>query len=407
VPVDDDRLRNALRDAALEPSTDDVFGRVRSKRTRRRTIKRIERGALVAAMFAALVVASIVVLDEPVSEQQVAVPLGPRSAPEVRVVDGTEVRRVSVERVPVVPDEGYLRQPLLVNSAGIVAVAAYDRDGSTYTFPPSRIVRIDPDGNEVDRVDLQGEILSLADGEGARWALTHDKTVLGPQDPEFRVKRIGSGGAVVSNAVPPGEQPAGRIVAGGGGVWVPVRDGVLRFDPASGVFESKIPLTSVTDRREIITNGKATHVPDGIEWKRLDPAGVEASVFARDTGGRIVEFVSGAVDGSDAWWLGHTADERWVVSRSDAFAPLPPFEDVMLPAGFTAIDIVAVNGGAWVVGELDGTSTLLKVATETNALAVTRTVRLSNVRDSSVAFLSDRTLLVTSRGAAFRMNLPE
>ena len=407
MPVDDNRLRDALRDAAFEPSTDDVLGLVRAKRARRQTIRRLERGALVVAALAVLVVASLVVLDEPVSDQQVAVPLAPRSAPEIRVVDGTDVRRVPVERLRVVPDEGYLRQPLLVNDAGIVAVAAYDRNGSTYTFPPSRIVRIDPDGTEVDRVDLQGEILSLTDGEGARWALTRDKTVLGPEDPEFRVKRIGPDGAVVSNAVPPGEQPAGRIAASGGGVWMPVRDGVLRFDPASGTFAAKIPLTTATDRREVVAAGKGTYVADGLEWKRLDPSGDEALPFVRDEGGRIAELVSGAVDGSTAWWLGRTADARWVVSRSDAFDPAPPFDEVLLPAGFVAADVISRDGASWVIGVLDGTSTLLRIGTEADTLAVTRTVRLSNVRDASVAFVSGRTLLVTSRGVAFRMDLPE
>ena len=80
--------------------------------------------------------------------------------------------------------------------------------------------------------------LDLADGEGARWALTHDKDVIGPQDPEFRIKRNGPDGTVVSNPVPPGDVPTGDLVAAGGGVWLPVRDAVLRFDPGSETFTS-------------------------------------------------------------------------------------------------------------------------------------------------------------------------
>src|SRR5262245_65827114 len=120
--------------------------------------------------------------------------------------------------VPVRPDEGYLTSPLHAGGT-TVALAAYERTDGGYSFPPSHVVRVQANGRVVDRIDLQGEILELAEGEGARWALTHDKEVIGPQDPEFRIKRIGPDGSVVSNPVPPGDVPTGDLVAGGGGVW--------------------------------------------------------------------------------------------------------------------------------------------------------------------------------------------
>ena len=407
MPVDDDRLRAAFRDGARLPSTDDVLGRVRTKWSRRRTIHRIERGVLVAALFAGVVTVGIVVLDERVSEQQVAVPPGPGSVPEVRVSDGHGTRAVDVERVRLEPDEGYVRGPVLPGSSGTIAMAAYDRDGSTFTFPPSRIIRIDRGGVVVDRVDLQGEILSLADGEGARWALTRDKTVIGPQDPEFRVKRIGPDGTVASNPVPPGEEPVGRIAASGGGVWVPVRDGVLRFDLESGVFAAKVTLSTATDRREVVDAAKGSYVSDGFEWKRLDPSGDAAIPFFLDDSGRVAEFVGGTVDGDEAWWLGRTPENTWIVERSGAFDPSPPFGLLELPDGFAASDIVATDGVAWITGLLDGKLALVEVSLDGDALATTQTVRLRNVVDAALAVGPNRTLIITSRGAVFRLNLPE
>ncbi|MEX2267206.1 MAG: hypothetical protein WEA75_00820 [Acidimicrobiia bacterium] len=407
MPVDDDRLHSAFRDAAHEPSTEDVLGRVHAKVARRQTIHRIERGALVAVVFAGMVVAGLVVLDERVAEQQVAVPLAPGSVPKARVIDGQSIRRADVGRVRLEPDEGYVRGPLLPSSAGTIAMAAYNRDGATYTFPPSRIVRIDRDGKVIDRIDLEGEVLSLADGEGARWALTHDKTVIGPEDPEFRIKRIGPDESVKSNPVPPGEQPVGRIVSSGGGVWVPVRDGVLRFDLDTGAFAAKITLSTLTDRREVVDAGKGVYVSDGLEWKRLDPSGDNAISFALDDSGRISEFVSGTVDGVDAWWLARTPDGRSAVERSDAFNPAPPFDHLDLPDGFVAADIVAFDGIAWVTGLLNSKLALLRVEVDGNALAVTRTVRLGNLSDAAVALLSNRAVFITSHGAVFQVKLPE
>ena len=128
----------------------------------------------------------------------------------------------------------------------------------------------------VDRVDLEGEIVALADGEGARWALTRDQVVDGPTDARFRVKRVAGDGTVASNPVPPGEEPSGTIAAGGGAVWVPVRDGVLRYDLTTGAFAAKIPLAPA-ERRAIAVGGKATYVSDGAAVLRLDPTSSAAA----------------------------------------------------------------------------------------------------------------------------------
>ena len=178
--------------------------------------------------------------------------VGEDPTPEIATVRGPQVvehptprleagRALDLEPLVVTPDAGYVRPPLLP-SGDTVAVAAYDRTETGFTVPPSRIVRVaTSDGGVRDRVDLEGEIVALADGEGARWALTRDQVVKGPADPRFRVKRIAGDGTVASHPVPPGEEPSGTIAAGGGGVWLPVRDGVLRFDLMTGAFASEDP----------------------------------------------------------------------------------------------------------------------------------------------------------------------
>ena len=90
--------------------------------------------------------------------------------------------------------------------------------------------------------------------------------MIGPQDPEFRIKRIGPDGTVASNSVPPGDVPAGDLVAAGGGVWLPVRDGVLRFDPVTGVLAARIPLDVSAEQRGIANLGKFVAVTDGTSF---------------------------------------------------------------------------------------------------------------------------------------------
>ena len=69
----------------------------------------------------------------------------------------------------------------MLQSGEYVALAAYDRDGTGFKVPPSHLVRIDAAGRVLDQVELQGEILSLADGEGARWVVTHDADNVAPR----------------------------------------------------------------------------------------------------------------------------------------------------------------------------------------------------------------------------------
>ena len=159
----------------------------------------------------------------------------------VRVVPGgaalTQGAGTGRAAVPIAldPDQGYVRGPLVV-SGSTLSLAAYDHDGVTFTYPPSRIVRVDTGTfREEGRTDLKAEILSIADGDGARWVVTRNPAPANGL-PDAFLKRIGADGALVSKLLPPGSDPVGNVAVGAGSVWIPVRDGVLRYDAATAQF---------------------------------------------------------------------------------------------------------------------------------------------------------------------------
>jgi hypothetical protein len=350
----DRRLRDALR-ASVEPaSSAGVLDRVVARRDHRRRAR--QQWFAAAAVVAVVLVAAGAVLttsggDEP--STRVAAP-GARAVPVVRVIDGDLLdgsvddagRAASVDRLRIQPDEGYVRGPLLVAGPN-VAFTAYDRSGAGFSFPPSRIVRVRvPDGTVADEVELQGEIVAIAEGEGARWALTRDKEVLGPDDPRFRVKRIAPDGSVVSNAVPPAAEPRGEVVAGGGGVWVPVRDGVLRFDPVSGAHVSTITLPAAPTSG-IVAAGKAVYVATGDAVYRLDPASAEPVEHARRVGpGTIVALGAGANGELLQLVVTDRGDARVAVESSGT--------SVALPVGLEARAVHLANGVVWIDGTIEG-----------------------------------------------------
>jgi hypothetical protein len=317
----DERLRTALHEGARAIEARDVVDRVVAKRARRRVLRRVEAASAgVVVVVVALVVSLVAFAGDGTDTTKIAAPPGPSATPVVRLVtpDGQRSRS-NVSFVALNENEGYIRGPLLVQG-DIVTAAAYDRVGDSYTFPPSRIIRFDLRGHLRDRVDLKGEILSLAVGEGARWALTRDKEVLAPPDPEFRVKRIGPNGDVASNPVPRGEQPAGDIFAGGGAVWVPVTDGVLRFDTATGVFAGKVPFATTTDHRSVESFGKGAFATDGTVLRRLDPAtnAADEATAPAPPGLEYRDIAPGSE--GQAWALGADANGRtfiWEVGHAD------------------------------------------------------------------------------------------
>ncbi|MEX2254608.1 MAG: hypothetical protein WEC34_04145 [Acidimicrobiia bacterium] len=398
----DARLQRSFGELADAPSTDGVYEHVAAKRSLRRRVRRAQlaTGSVVALLFVAGLTFS---LTDDGSQSTVASGGAPGAA---RVVAGADVgagplesagRRVPLTVLDLRPDEGYLRGPLLVAGRRL-AVAGYDRSGAGFTVPPSRVVRARvPGGRVMDRVDLQGEILSLAEGEGARWALTHDQVVAGPQDPEFRVKRIGPDGAAASNAVPPGAIPAGDIVAFGGGVWLPVRDGVLRFDPVTGVFAARIELDVPAEHRGIAAFQKFVVVTDGDRLVRLDPASDRPGEAVQTiVDSRLGELIGVGGDLETSWLLGtRRSGPGALVYAQRGFggqtSALP------LPRDVDATAVRTANGVTWLDATIDGRPAALVLAGPEPQ--VEQTVVLPTGSDVAFTFLARDRALVAVDGS--------
>jgi hypothetical protein len=415
MPDLDDRLRAAVRDGARAPQMPDVMDRVVQKRAHRRAVRRAQMTAAGVAAVIAIAAGSIAALTGGESDDttRIAAPPGPSSAPKAYVYGAAGQRsNARVHRVALDLDEGYVRGPLLVQD-GVITAAAYDRAGDSFTVPPSRIIRFTLEGHVVDRVDLKGEILSLASGEGARWALTRDKEVLAPPDPEFRVKRIAVDGAVLSNAVPRGEEPAGDIFAGGGAVWLPVKDGVLRFDPSSGAFAEKVPLSTPADHRALAVVGKTAAVTDGTSIPQLNTAGgvfPNPDVPLLPPGFRFVSVVgngSGGValalaDSGTRFALVSLAFERSTASVQEAAS-----------AGIEPHRLRVIGDRVWIDG-VNGRPALGRVGIRLGTsssnpdddLRVERRI-VVNAGDVSLSPVDGRTVVFTEGGSIYRARVPE
>ncbi|MDT0271072.1 hypothetical protein RM844_32865, partial [Streptomyces sp. DSM 44915] len=127
---------------------------------------------------------------------------------------------------------------------------------------------------EESRTDLKAEILSIADGEGARWVVTRNQKPANGL-PDTFVKRIGADGTVTSKLLPFGTDPVGAIVAGGGNVWIPVRDGVLRVDPATASVVEHVGLAP-SDARGVVVSRGVAWATDGDTVRVLDANGAGA-----------------------------------------------------------------------------------------------------------------------------------
>jgi hypothetical protein len=291
----------------------------------------------------------------------------------------------------------------VVPSGEFVAVASYDRSDRSdrsdrgFTFPPSRVVRIDEGGRVLDEVDLQGEVMSLADGEGARWVLTRDAIVLGPEDAEFRVKRIGPGGDVSSAAVPPGQQPVGALVAGGGGVWVPVADGVLRFDAADGAYAGRIDLPPAS-HRTVVAFGKGVFATTSGGLARLDPSRMTAAepvVTPPATDGAIVDAATG---GRATWALVDGPDGTALVAV-EITGGLDPTRRLPLPRDLVPERLEYSAGRLVIAGRVGGRPALVSLREhDARAPTVERVAVLDTTDDAAWALTAGDTVAVATDG---------
>lgn len=401
MPIREEQLEQTLRAAGPRVETSGVLDRVAHKRARRRTVRRIELGSVAFVLVAAL--SMVVVLarrDDDAS--RVAAPGGASTA---RVITGgaAVTPTAGVARIPVPvsldPDEGYLRGPLFL-AGSTLSLAAYDRDGAGYTYPPSRIVQLDDHTfAEEGRADLKAEILSIADGEaGARWVVTRNPPPTNGL-PDAFLKRIGADGKVLSTLLPPGTDVTGAVAVGEGAVWIPVRDGVLRYDPAIDRVLGRVDLPPADARSVVIVAG-ASWATDGSALRRLVPVpgGVDSVSL-----GAANEVLVGVAPADDPYvWvvLRDTVSGETRYARRDVLGVnnLPAFG---LPGAFTPTKVLAADGRAWVEGTAGGAPAVVLLR-RNQALS---TVVLHKGRDASFAWVKRDTVLAVSAGSLLRIDL--
>jgi hypothetical protein len=388
----EDQLERSLRASAPHVSTVGVLDQVARKRQRRSRSRRGAVAAVAAVLLAVTVALAVVATDDAGTPSHVAAPAG---ALHARVVPGaaaavTPDSGTSRTAVPVAldPDQGYVRGPLYLTGSTL-AFAAYDHDGSSFRFPPSRIVRVDrTTAHEEGRVDLKAEVLSIADGEGARWALTRNPAPANGL-PDAFLKRITADGEVTSVLLPPGSDPVGRITVGQGAVWIPLRDAVLRYDAATAQFTTRYALTREGARSVAVTD----------------------QVIATDRGDLVVLQPDGTVQGISAGTLGVativaiTNDPsgglvRLTVNPADSNRFSVGAE--RLPAGFAATAVTFAGGRRWVEGTA-GDQPAVVLLDERGVMR--GTVVLDGGHDVSFAWVSDDAVLAAADGRLMRIDV--
>ncbi len=383
MPVDDHRIERALHDAAPVVDTDRVLDRIATKRTRRRQVRRMQLGAL--ALVAALVIGATTLLltgDDGPSPHVAA----PGSQLSARVVDGNDPvgggagRLATPKPVVLDADPGPLQGPLFAGSSAL-ALASYDPvESSTH----SHVVRVDGT-HVVDVVDFKAHVMSITEGEGARWALTRNLIPTGAGTvPDAFLKRIAADGRPTSVPLPRDADPVGPVAAIGGAVWVPTRVGVEQFD-TNGAWVRTILLTPA-DTRSVVAIGKFAWVTDGAAGlRRLDPTS-GATDETRVAASGAAHAAAG--DSTNGWVL---VDPGAVVLVD---RDLRPTVTVTLPKGFAATTVTVADGRAWASGTVDGAPAIVLL----DARGVRSTVILENGRDAALAWTAANTVTAVSDG---------
>jgi hypothetical protein len=389
----EDQLERSLRASAPHVSTVGVLDQVARKRQRRSRSRRAAVATVAAVLLTVTVALAVVATDDNGTPTHVAT--NAADALHARVVRGTAAAitpdsGASRSAVPVAldPGQGYVRGPLYLTGSTL-SFAAYDRDGSSFRFPPSRIVRVDSKtAREEGRIDLKAEVLSIADGEGARWALTRNPAPANGL-PDAFLKRITADGEVTSVLLPPASDPLGQITVGQGAVWIPLRDAVLRYDAATAQFTTRYALTpenarsiAVTD--QVIATDRGDLVvlqPDGtvqgISAGTFGVAGIVA--ITNDPSGALVRLTVNPADGN-----------RFSVGAE------------RLPAGFTATAVTFAGGRRWVEGTA-GDQPAVVLLDEHGVMR--GAVVLDGVHDASFAWVSGDAVLAAADGRLVRVDV--
>jgi hypothetical protein len=402
MPTVDERLEQLLSDAAVEPTADgDIFGAVARKRHQRHT-RRVARNIGAVVVLLVVLAGSLAWLTADDGTEPAVAPT------PVRVKEFADAWLAALP-LELEPDQGYVQGPLVV-SGEYVALATYDRDGAAIKIPPSRVVRIDENGRVLDKVVLQGEILSLAEGEGARWVVTHDADNVANR--QYRVKRIAGDSDVASNPFPAGAVPSGPIFVGGGAAWVPVSGGVLRFDAASGAYAEKIVLPGWFSPR-LVRVGSDVYayaspldgkfVADPVDLLRLTPSARGPSIDVHMT----VPVVAIVDTPTGPWALTYGSGESVVAPLDVMTGAIDRDRGVRLPARFTGTGLQAGGNTLWVTGGFDNSEGgLVRIDLRKNGRAVAQPpVMLRAPNRSDLLGLAGNEVLVATEGRLYRVTV--
>ncbi len=397
MPTDEPRLERALQDAAPDVGTYGVVAQVTRRRTRRRRNRRIAAGAF--ALVALLVVGALTLLvtRDDGSSPHIA---SPGAALLARVIDGdTAVDHgagKAAAPAPVVLDQDpkLLRAPVLVGPTAL-SVASYDSgpDG----VAPSHVVRID--GNHlVDIVDFKAtRVLSIAEGEGARWVLTQNRERTGGTVPDSFLKRITGTDAPQSIPLPPNAEPVGAIAAVGGAVWIPLRNGLLQYSP-TGALVGMTPLPDAS-QRSVALVGKLATVTDGSTLH-----GIALTLEPRDTvdyGARILGLAAASFDSRVL--LAADSGGREHARVALASSGVPAQVTATLPDGFVANGLGASTTRLWATGTVDGAPAIVLLGDR----GVRATVVLENAADgAALAWTDAHTVRAVSGGKLYEITAP-
>jgi hypothetical protein len=391
VLTDDRRLEQALHDAAPTVDTAGVVERVAHRRTRRRRNQRL---ALGAGVLAALLVFGSATLaltrDDGGSPPRIAAPSADFRARVVTAagrVTGDRGKIVIPQRVRLDRDVGLLRAPMLVGSTSL-SVASDNPDGGS----ASHLVRVDG-SHVVDVVDFKARVLALAEGEGARWALTRNLQPTGAAVPDTFLKRVTGPGEPESVQLLPGTDPSGRLVAAGGGVWVPTHDGSILYFTPDGKFRTLMGFNP--GQEQVVgafSKGAANIGGDGKTLLLLTPGGDETPLLTASD--RIVDF-----DGRSGLLL-LDRDRQLVLGRGDANVAASTPE---LPAGFVASGFSSSPTRTAVTGTVDGDPALVLLHDDGR---ITTVVLEHAAKDAALAWTDAQTVVAVAGGALYEIRLP-
>ena len=394
MPVDEQRIEQAFQDAAPAVDTSRVLECVATKRARRRTVRRIEGGALALVVVTVIGLTAVLTTRDDGSSPDVAAPGAGLSARVVTGDDANADGRAETPRpVTLDADPGVLVAPISVGSTS-VSTAGHDR--GTDGLPLTHVVRING-AHVIDVVNFKGEIISIAEGEGARWALTRNPRATGGTLPDTFLKRIGAVGDPISVQLPRDSDPVGSIAAVGGAVWVPLRDGVLQFDPTTATLQREVPLPAASSRY-VAQVGKGAYVTDRGTLRRLEPvAGLTDTI---DFGPEVIGLAAAGFDSLVMLRNEQGGIEGARVAQATSADPVRI--TAILPSGFRPDRLEASSTRLWATGTVDGAPAIVLLA----AGGVRATVVLENARDAALAWTSARTVTAVTDGRMFTIRVP-